>query len=276
MDNLFLEQFKSHYSALLLAEGFIYEDKSISDSKFFDNKFFSVLTIPNENGDILHIEETAKNVNVDSKYKKYNLYFSFNTEDSDEKTSRMLHYLEQIFNIKFKLLKILHDTYLQAGLDIGLFVKTGDVIFKPHLLLSHFDTSIINKKSKVIIDNIKYKPLLKKIIKTKKIVLNFGISQYFENGKLYANFDTNGLVFFDKTAHVIHVNNFDCLAIYKPNSVNSSTEFDPVYPSLLYTYFYDYFKERIDTKFFNMDIDLNNISQELFEQYLDVTDMVKI
>lgn len=272
MDNLFLEQFKSNYSAKFLAEGFVYDDHSISEPQTFSGREFSVLTIPHSNGDVILIEEAKKD--NPNRSRSYSLHFEFNTKDDDLKTTRMITYLDKIFDVNFKSLKSIHDNYIEAGLAIGLFVKTGDVMFKTHLLLSHFDTSIVNKKSTVVIDNVTYNPVVKKLIKRNKmnkVVLNCGIAQSFDKGRLSVNFDTMAL-FFDKQLHIIHPNGSDCILVRKPNMV----DLDTLFPSLLYTYFYDYFKERIDTKFFNMDIDLNNISQELFDQYLDVTDMVKI
>jgi hypothetical protein len=45
---------------------------------------------------------------------------------------------------------------------------------------------------------------------------------------------------------------------------------------MLYTYFYDSFKDRIGKKFLDMDIDLKSINKELFDSYIDVIDMAKI
>lgn len=269
MDNLFIEEFTANYSAKLFAEGFIYKDKTISEPKFFDHKFFSVLTIPNANGDLLHIEETAKEVN--NKYKTYDLHFSFNTEDDDEKTSRMLRYLDKIFNINFGYMKALHDSYIQAGVDIGLFVKTGVVEFKPSSMISHCDTSVINKKFNLKIQNVSYNPVIKKVTKTKKIELKGGIPQSFQEGIITATFQIKAL-FLDESPYLFYNNGETPILVHAPNS----TMTEVLMVGMLYTYCYDYFKERIGKKFLNMDIDLNNISQELFDQYIDVIDMVKI
>lgn len=269
MDNLFIEQFTSNYSAKLFAEGFVYKDKSVSEPKFFDRKFFSVLSIPNKNGDILYIEETAKENNSHSK--SYELHFSFNTQDDEEKTARMLRYLDKIFNTNFNYMKAIHDSYVQAGLDVGLFIKTGDVEFKPSSILSHMDTSVVNKKFNVAIQNVTYNPVVAKIIKTKKIDLKGGIPQSFDDGEFTATFQTK-VLFLDQSPFLFYNNGETPILVHSPNS--SITEVLSV--GMFYTYFYDSFKDRIGKKFLDMDIDLKTISKELFDSYIDVIDMSKI
>lgn len=269
MDNLFIEQFASNYSAKLFAEGFVYKDKSASEPNFFDRKFFSVLTIPNKNGDILYIEETAKENNSNSK--SYDLYFSFNTQDDDEKTVRMLRYLDKIFNVNFNYMKAIHDSYVQAGLDVGLFIKTGNVEFKPNSMLSHRDVSFVNKKFNLAIQKVIYNPVVAKIIRTKKIDLKGGIPQSFDEGKFTATFQTK-LLFLDQSPFFFYNNGETPILVHAPNS----TMTDVLTVGMLYTYFYDSFKDRIGKKFLDMDIDLKSISKELFDSYIDVIDMAKI
>lgn len=269
MDNLFIEQFDSNYSAKLVVEGFLYNDKSVSEPKFFDRKFLSVLSIPNKNGDILHIEETIKENNSNSK--SYDLHFSFNTQDDDEKTGRMLRYLDKIFNTNFNYMKTIHDSYVQAGLDIGLFIKTGHVEFKPNSMLSHMDTSVVNKKFNLTIQNVTYNPVVAKIIKTNKIDLKGGVTQSFENGEFTVTFQTK-VLFLDQSPFLFYTNGETPILVHTPNS----TMTEVLSFGILYTYFYDSFKDRIRKKFLDMDIDLNTISKELFDSYIDVIDMVKI
>lgn len=272
MDILFLEQFKSHYSAKLLVEGFSYEDHNVSEPKTFDGKEFSVLTIPNSNGDVIHIEESKKDNS--NKSRLYDLHFEFNTEDNAIKTSRMIQYLDTIFDVNFKSIKSIHDNYVQAGLDIGLFIKTGDVLFTPNLLLLHFDTSVVNKKNSLVIANLKYNPVVKKLIRNNSVDLKCNLSQSFEKGVFKVDLSIRGL-FFDQHVNILQPNGSEIILISKPSQSTVSTV-DTLTRNLLYTYFYDYFKERIEIKFLNMGVDLNNTSQELFNKYLDVLAMVKI
>lgn len=267
MDKLFIEQFISNYFGKLFAEGFIFRDKSISEPKFFDDKFFSVLTIPNKNGDIIYVEETAK-INENNSYE---LHFSFNTEDDKVKTTRMLRYLDKIFNTNFNYMKVIHDGYVQAGLDVGLFLKTGDIEFNPSSMISHMDSSFINNKFNINIKNLIYKPLVSKIIKTKNINLKGGSSQSFDDGKFTVIFQTN-ILFLDNSPFFFYHNDDTPILVHTPNSTMNTV----LTTGIIYTYFYDYFKERIGEKFLNMDIDLNIISQELIDQYINVIDMVKI
>lgn len=269
MDSLFLEQFKSHYSAKLLVEGFSYESHNISEPKNFAGIEFSVLTIPNSNGDVIHIEESKKE--NPNRSRLYDLHFEINSEDNTVKTAKVIQYLDSIFNVNFKSIKSIHDNYVQAGLDLGLFVKTDNVKFKPNSLLLHFDTSVINKKNTLVIDNLKYNPVVKKLIRNNNVALTCNISQSFEKGVFKVDLSIRGL-FFDQHVNLLQPNGSEIILFSKP----SISTVDPLVSSLLYSYFYDYLKERIETKFFNMDIDLNNISQELFNKYLDVVAMVKI
>lgn len=269
MDSLFLEQFKLHHSAKLLAEGFSYDDHNVSESQSFSGREFSVLTIPNSNGDVIHIEESKKD--NPNKSRLYDLNFEFNTKDDAIKTARMTRYLENIFDINFKSIKSIHDNYVQAGLDIGLFIKTGDVIFTPDLLLLHCDTSVVNKKNSLVVANLKYNPVVKKLIRNNSVDLKCNLAQTFENGVFKVDLSIRGL-FFDQHVNILQPCGSEFILVSKP----SQSTVDPLVKNLLYTYFYDYFKERIETKFLNMDIDLNNTNQELFNKYLDVIAMVKI
>lgn len=269
MDKLFLEQFEAHYSAKLLAEGFSYENHNVREEGIFMQLEISVLSIPNSNGDFIHIEESKKDNTNRSRL--YDLHFEFNTDDDNIKTARMTQYLENIFDVNFKSIKSLHDNYVQAGLDIGLFVKTGDVVFIPDLLLLHFDTSVLKKKNSLVIANLKYNPVVKKLIRNNSVDLKCNLAQSFDKGVFKVDLSIRGL-FFDQHVNILQPSCSEFILVSKP----SQSTIDTLVRNLLYTYFYDHFKERIETKFLNMGVDLNNTSQELFNKYLDVLAMVKI
>lgn len=268
MDYLFLEQFTSHYADKLKEAGFVYDPEQITKIPANDGIVYSVLTMKNDQADFLYIEETA----YENKNKKHEIHFSFSSHDNDIKHSRMLGYLDTIFNVDFKYIEAIHDSYLQSGIDIGLFVKTGEVAFNSKDLLIHQDTSIISKKNKIKINNVIYNPIVEKMIKTKKVMLNCNISPTFEKGKLTVLFQISGLIF-DQNLHLFYNSDQEYILVHAPSPKDGT---DVLNTKLLYSYFYDYFKKRIDLKFLNMDVDLTTMNKELFDKYVDVIDMTKI
>jgi len=269
MDTEFLNSFRLSYEEKLISTGFLYEQATINVSEPFSGKILSMLTIPHSLGDLLHIEQMANEKTGNNP--DYKILFSINTMDERVKTERTIHYLSSIFNIDFNYIEKIHNSYIKAGLDIGLLVQDDVIEFNRSLLLNHYEATSMKESFSLLLNNIDYKEIIRPLIKEKQLKFKCKNTLNFEDDKFTTTFQLIAM-FFDQATFMFYGNGEDYILVYEPNSDGTIV----LTPDEMYSFFYEYFKTRIQKKFTDMDVDLTTVTPELFKKYLDIIDMSNI